>query len=90
MTDSDYCITNCDYKDAPGWTRFRAESSRITDSYRAAERKGSRLWQGRRAALRTAPCLGRLWSDCVAFDSGADTRLCRQVRSTCRAALDMR
>ena len=50
MTDSDYCITNCDYKNAPGWTRFRAESSRITDAYRAADEN----WQSALAGAESS------------------------------------
>jgi len=47
-TDSDYCITSCYYEETPGWTRFSAESGRITEAYRAAEQS----WQAAAAAAK--------------------------------------
>lgn len=56
-TDSDYCITSCYYKDTPGWTRFRAESSRITDAYRAADENWQAALAGAESSIanRTLP-----------------------------------
>jgi hypothetical protein len=50
MQDSNYCSTNCYYKDTPGWQRFSSESSRITAAFSDA----SEAWDSAIAATETS------------------------------------
>ena len=35
-SDSNFCVTTCYYRDTPGWRRFSAESTRITQAFQSA------------------------------------------------------